>query len=390
MIDRVKVLVVIGELEVGGTERQLLNVSREINSDDIEVVVYALRGDGSLIESFLAAGIRVIYPPGHSRRWLGLLRTAAHLVRTFRSERPRILHFFLPEAYLIGGLCSLLGPSCVRIMSRRSLNYYQRRWFGIRSIERILHHRMDGILANSRAVLSDLKNEGVPDHISGVVCNGVSVPPNIDETAIAALRLELSLNPTGIVLIVVANLIPYKGHSDVFDALVCARDSLGDSWTLLLVGADHGIEIGLKQRAKDAGIEANIRWLGRQSDVYPYLAVSDIAVLASHEEGFSNAILEAMAMQLPVIATAVGGNLEAVLDGKTGILVPPENPKVLAAAIIRLANEVNLRQEMGKAGQKRVLHFFAIEQCADAHRRLYLDLAHGRRTPIRSLVGIGP
>ena len=60
MIDRVKVLVVIGELEVGGTERQLLNVSREINSDDIEVVVYALRGNGSLIESFLAAGIRVI------------------------------------------------------------------------------------------------------------------------------------------------------------------------------------------------------------------------------------------------------------------------------------------------------------------------------------------
>ncbi|HCU88606.1 MAG TPA: hypothetical protein DGR97_01595, partial [Gammaproteobacteria bacterium] len=267
MADRIKVLVVIGQLEIGGTERQLLDVSREIDSDDIEIIVYALRGDGSLAGSFLAAGIRVIHPHHHSRRWLGLLRTAVHLIRTFRSERPQIAHFFLPEAYVLGGLCSLLAPPCVRIMSRRSLNYYQRRWLGIRAIERILHRRMDGILANSQAVLSDLQNEGVPDHISGVVRNGVSAPPNIADSRLAALRAELKLNPTGIVLIVVANLIPYKGHSDVLDALVRARDRLGEAWTLLLVGADHGVEAELKQRAKDSGIYGNIRWLGRQSDV---------------------------------------------------------------------------------------------------------------------------
>ncbi|HCU88528.1 MAG TPA: glycosyl transferase group 1 family protein, partial [Gammaproteobacteria bacterium] len=101
-------------------------------------------------------------------------------------------------------------------------------------------------------------------------------------------------------------------------------------------------------------------------------------------------VLEAMAMQLPVIATAVGGNLEIVLDGETGILVPPENSQMLATAIIGLANNSELRQEMGKAGQQRVLRYFSIVQCADVYRRLYIGLAQKRRTSIRSLVGASP
>lgn len=386
MSENVKVLLVIGQLEVGGTERQLLNILPAIGGGQLEFIVYALRGGGSLHPAFRAAGIRVMNPTHHSRRWLGLVRTAVHLITTLRAERPRIVHFFLPEAYVLGGLCSLLAPSCVRLMSRRSLNFYQRRWFGIRSIERFLHHRMDGILANSRAVLADLRNEGVKEHICGVLYNGVATPPSIRVEAIASLRTELGLNPDGIVLIMVANLIHYKGHADVFAALASARADLGKSWTLLLVGADHGIKAELKQQATALGIDAHIRWLGRQGDVQPYLAVADIALQASHEEGFSNAILEAMAARLPVIVTAVGGNVEAVVDGETGIVVPPRDPNELAAAIVRLTNNVQLREEMAEAGQQRVVHHFAIGRCADAYRRVYLGLARGGHTSISSLV----
>lgn len=387
MSERVKVLLIIGQLEVGGTERQLLNILPEIGGTPLEFVIYALRGGGSLNPAFLAAGIRVVNPTHHSRRWLGLIRTAAHLIATLRAERPRIVHYFLPEAYVLGGLCSFLAPPCIRLMSRRSLNNYQQRWIGIRSVERFLHRRMDGILANSKAVLSDLQKEGVSDNNSCVIYNGVAVAREIDEETKASKRAELGLEPDCIVLIMVANLIHYKGHADVFDALAKAYKRLKGAWTLLLVGGDHGIQSDLEQHAVDVGIDAHIRWLGRQSDVQPFLAVADIALQASHEEGFSNAVLEAMAAGLPVVVTAVGGNVEAVVNGKTGIVVPPRGPSALAAAIIRMANNADLRRRMARAGQQQILRQFSIGRCADAHRRLYLGLARGEHSSIESLVG---
>ena len=149
MSARVKVLVVIGQLEVGGTELHLLNVLPDVNHSPLEIIVYTMRGGGRLHERFERAGIRVISPTHHSRRWLGLMRTARHLLATWRRERPQVVHFFLPEAYLLGGLCSILAPRCRRIMSRRSLNAYQRKWPGVRVLERWLHARMDAVLANS-------------------------------------------------------------------------------------------------------------------------------------------------------------------------------------------------------------------------------------------------
>jgi glycosyltransferase involved in cell wall biosynthesis len=101
------------------------------------------------------------------------------------------------------------------------------------------------------------------------------------------------------------------------------------------------------------------------------MAISDISVVASHEEGFSNAILEAMAAGLPVVATAVGGNTEAVIHGATGWVVPPRNPETLAARILALLEDPVKIREFGKRGRKRCQECFSLERMVENHIKLY-------------------
>ena len=389
MSEPIKVLLVIGQLEVGGTERQLLNILPEIEAPPLAITVYALRGGGRLEPAFKAAGIRTISPAHHSRRWLGLIRTTFHLLMTMRAERPQLVHFYLPEAYLVGGLSSLLAPRCIRLMSRRSLNNYQTRWPMIRLLERFLHRRMDAVLANSKAVLAELREEGVPFDRCGIIYNGVGDPAMEDLATADTLRAELGLTPTDIVFIMVANLIPYKGHTDLIAALEIARTRLPHRWAVLLIGADSGLKVTLQEQARVARVEQHLRWLDRQDDPQQFLALADIALSTSREEGFSNAILEAMAIGLPLVATAVGGNAEAVVDGQTGLVVPARNATSLADALVRLATDASLRKKMGAAGRQRVADHFTISRCANAYRRTYLELSSGAGSPISSLDGTG-
>ena len=119
--------------------------------------------------------------------------------------------------------------------------------------------------------------------------------------------------------------------------------------------------------------------MGQRSDIPNVLAASDLSVLPSHEEGFSNVILESMAAGLPVVATRVGGNLEAVVDGVTGWLVPPQNPKVMAEKIVDLLKDPHKARSWGEKGKERVKRFFTVEQMVEKHLALYAKTPFGRR-----------
>lgn len=175
-------------------------------------------------------------------------------------------------------------------------------------------------------------------------------------------------------MVIVANLIPYKGHADLLDALKLSEKNLPRDWRLLCAGRDDGIEGSLRRKVREYGFEDNIRWLGSVADVPALLAAADIALLASHEEGFSNALIEYMAAGLPAIATDVGGNAEAVEHGETGLIVPAGNPQLLAEAISRLANNPDLRESMGRNGRARVQHRYALSTCVQNYVELYRRL----------------
>lgn len=247
-------------------------------------------------------------------------------------------------------------------------------------LERFLHPRMDTLLGNSLAVVNELHAEACGRAPVRLIYNGIEdsrTPHGIRERK----RIELGLEDGVLVIVVVANLIPYKGHEDLLNALALVKESLPANWRLLCVGRDDGIGASLRELARVLGIETNVMFLGSLLCVEECLAAADIAVSASHEEGFSNAVLEAMRAGLPMIVTDVGGNPEAVVDCVTGYVVPSHNPEALGSSILKMALSPR-RVEMGARGRARVIEKFSMEACIDAYEMLYFDLKARQQTEV--------
>ncbi|MFQ5785166.1 MAG: glycosyltransferase [Alphaproteobacteria bacterium] len=388
-------LVVVGDLDVGGAERQLVQILPRLRREDFRVTVYTLSHKGALAGRLEASGIPVLGPPRFAGvlakiGWRGLVLplSAAALFLLMRRTRPDIVHLFLPEAYLIGGVCALLARCPRRVMSRRSLNRYQRRRPLAARLERWLHRRMQAVLGNAAAVVEELRAEGVPKDRLGLIRNGVEAAAFSTRREIA--RERLGVDGDALVLVTVANLIAYKGHADLLDALGAVDDRLPAGWMLVCVGRDDGLGAELKARAEALGIAANVRWTGMCDDVPGVLAAADIGVLASHEEGFSNAVLEGMAAGLAMVATDVGGNREAIVDGDCGLLVPPHDPRALGEAIVALAGDAPGRTALGAAARTRTVAAFGFDACVTRYERLYAGLAADDPRPVAALLDATP
>lgn len=380
-----KILYVIGSMQVGGAERHLFRVASELARAGHQIQVYAFQPEGPLAHLFQEQGIRVrgFHPPAwltrlvrHERAqaWIVLLLSALGLFGALWSWRPQVLHFFLPAAYIIGGLVSMFAPPCTRIMSRRSLNYYQSKHRLFARIERWLHPKMNRVAGNSKAVLEQLADEGIARERLRLIYNGIDAAQFQRPAARNPMREQLGIAPDALVMVLVANLIPYKGHSDLIDACAGIRERMPAPWTVLLVGRDDGIQAGLEAQARSRGVYDHLRFLGSRRDIPDLLAAADIGILCSHEEGFSNAILEAMAAGLPMVVTDVGGNAEAVIDGQTGLVVPPRQPDQLGEALLKLARDPQ-RALMGERGRQRVQDTFSMQACVDGYQLLYRDAA---------------
>lgn len=383
--DPLDVLIVIGGLGVGGAERHVSYVSRALQCAGWNVGVYSLAGDGPVRADLEAAGIRVMSPPvdqASLRRFLvfrlvWMFLAEVHLTYVLWRTKPRIAHFFLPAAYLMGALAASLAGVKIRVMSRRSLNDYQLSYPVTRWIELKLHGGMSAILGNSMAVVRQLQDEeGVDGDKLGLIYNGIGFTDR--DSNRAQVRSSLGIADSTLVFIVVANLIPYKGHADLIKALGFANERIDQPWRLLVVGRDDGAEREIREIVFAQSLEEKVSFLGMRLDVPDLLAASDIGLLSSHQEGFSNTILEGMAAALPMIVTNVGGNAEAVVDGETGLVVPPRDPRSLADAIVRLARDPSLRERYGAAGRKRVEELFLLDACVARYEALYRGLMQGK------------
>jgi len=263
---------------------------------------------------------------------------------------------------------------------------YQEKYPLLRSVERFLHGRTIGLIGNSQAVFDELATEVRNPSKLALIHNGVEMPPPVTPAYRLRARRALDIDSDALVIVVIANLIAYKGHHDLIDALGLAKDSLPKPWRLLVIGRDEGIGDELKRQAEASDVAANMLWLGEQAAVERLLAAGDIFVLPSHEEGFSNALLEAMAAELAVIATAVGGNLDAVVDEESGILVRPRDPRALAAALTRLAADPTLRRRFAGAARNRVEQRFSLEKCVARYEKLYRAMNEPQVQPIAQVL----
>jgi len=368
------VLFVISALGVGGSERQLALLAGRLTRLNMNVAVYSFL-DGPVRVQLESAGVEVLCAPRALQGVGSIAAATSDLFRIMRRRRPRVAHFFLPAAYLVGAPIAVLARVPLRVMSRRSLNAYQRGWL-VRAIECAYHRTMHAVLGNSRSVVEELRREKVPRERLGLIYNGIDAPDVVQRNE---ARAQLGLPADALVMTIVANLIPYKGHGDLVDALAVAAPRLPSGWRLLVIGRDDGIGDTLRAQAQRAGLSENVLFLGGRDDVPSLLAASDAGILCSHEEGFANAVLEGMAAGLPMIVTRVGGNAEAVRDGETGVVVEPRDPKGLADAIVRLAGDAALRARMGAAGRRRVHDEFGVERFVRNHASLYAALQAGKR-----------
>jgi glycosyltransferase involved in cell wall biosynthesis len=380
-------LFIIGDLDTGGAERHLVQVLPRLARDRFRPVVYTLSHKGVLAPLLENAGIPVIAPPGSAwlRRWPGplgrrgllLVISMTRLIILMRSQRPSVVHFFLPEAYVAGGLCALAAGCPTRIMSRRSLNVYQAQRPLAARVERWLHRRMTAVLGNSTAVIGELRAEGVAEDRLGLLYSGVDLSAFTGTPANDGGNLNM---------VVVANLIPYKGHADLLDALGGIRDKMPEGWVLNCVGRDGGYGEALRARAATLGIADNVHWLGERDDVPAILGQAHLGILCSHQEGFSNSIIEAMAAGLPMVVTDVGGNREAVIDEATGLVVPSHDPTALGAAILALALDPDRCGAMGAAARERARDIFSMETCVAEYEHLYDGLVIGDIRPVADIL----
>ena len=381
-----KIAIVTKRLDRGGAETHLLRVVPELLARGIDVSMLVLERGGRLEADFVARGVAVEGPEKTGGRALHVAKSAVRLARHLRRGRFDAVHYFLPEPYLIGCLMSPFAGAPLRIMSRRSLSDYQRRHPAMGVLERRLHAGTALLLGNSKAVLDELVAEtGTPDKV-GLIHNGISLDERSGLPAQEQIRRALGLGGDAFVMAIVANLIGYKGHADLIEALAIARPNLPPSWRLLVVGRDDGIGAPLQEQARSLGLGDHILWLGERTDALGLLGIADLGVVASHEEGFSNSLIEAMSFGVPIVATAVGGNLDAIVNDQSGTLVPVRDPRAMAAAVVALAGDAALRQRLGTGARQRVEALFTLERCVSRYENLYRGLSRVGREPLQAII----
>ena len=191
------------------------------------------------------------------------------------------------------------------------------------------------------------------------------------------LRAELGIDQNAPVVLVLARLEPQKGHRVLLEAWKSVAQSYPAA--RLVCAGDGVLRAELEAQAAALGIAGSVSFVGQQPNVPDWLALADFTVLPSFYEGLPLAAIESLAAGRPVVATAVDGTSEVVLDGKTGLTVPAGDPAALAAAISRMLAAPELVRTLGRAGRRFVLEHFSRQRQVHQTEALYLDAWHRSR-----------
>ncbi len=319
------------------------------------------------------------------------------LMRLFRRLKPTIVHLSTPKAALLGALASALAGVPIRLfLIRGSITKnskgLRKRLF--RFFERLTVKLAHYSISVSPSLLKYVRSEGIVNHDQGKVLlhgssNGVDgelFNPDRESLASEARTLGSRLGLPGrkngrMVISYIGRLAADKGITELHQAWQTLKIDF-PNLHLLLVGPLESEDPVSKEIVSALESDERVHMTGLVVETAPYYALSDVVVLPTHREGFSNVLLEAGAMRVPAVASRVAGCVDAIVDGVTGTLVPPRDSQTLADAIREYLQDPGLRARHGQAGRERVLKDFQPEMMWEALYNEYVQLLRDKDLPV--------
>jgi glycosyltransferase involved in cell wall biosynthesis len=380
-MQRLRVLFLIDQLiDTGGAERFAIGLATHLPSDRFELWVCSTRvAEPSAVAMLREAGVRHVHLGRRRKRDVYRMSGLAALLRR---ERFDILHAHMFGSNLWG---SLIGRACrvpVIVAHEQTWSYQGdpiRRWLDGRVIGRLASRFVAVSTQDANRMVSI---ERVPPEKVVMIPNAYVPRPGSPDTD---LRGELGLNGGTPLLASIAVLRPQKALSVLLEAYSSVLEAIPDAH--LLIAGDGECRDALEQQSRELAINDRVHFLGRRNDVDAILRAADLAVMASDYEGTPLVAYECITNRTPLVATAVGGLLDIVDDGRTGRLVPPRDPSALASAIVELLTDPARREQMASAAAENIEEF-TIGTAARRFASLYEELVAERRRRDEGDVGL--
>jgi len=362
------ILFVINSFEIGGSEKQLLNLLTNFNKQKLNISLFALNINGSLKNKYFNLPINVI---NHNNNFI---KKYYYLYKYLKKNKNSIVHCFLSRSYLLIFLMSFFCKIRYLILSRRSRNFYQKKNIFISFFERLAHKKTNKFLCNSREIIADLLDEGVSINKINLVYNGIDLELIEQVKKKRNIFKKQKIHQNKIKIICVANFYEYKGHKDLIESLNNIRDIFIEKCHLILIGNDRGSKKSIISLLSKYKLSNYVTIIDNTIDVYPYLLESDIGVLLSHQEGFSNSILEYMLSSLCVVATDVGSN-KMLLSHDIKNIVEVGNIELIAKTLKKCIIKSNRdRFAIGNKSRQIVKDKFNIKNITLEYHSIYEDI----------------
>ena len=376
-----RVAMLVTRLVGGGAERQMVTLAELLPRELFQVEFLALSGAGELDDRARAAGITVHYldtagaadaatPMKVARR----ARKTFGYVRAARAGRYDVIDAWLPPNDVLAALLRKLTKTPAVVAGRRNLSDFGApRGSMSRAVRDLANRHVDAVVVNSEAGAADvLRHEGLRPPKVKVIRNGVRPIPDLPGADADAARRQLGFAPDDLVVGCVASLTEVKR----VDLVLQTHAELlpGHPRLRLLIVGGGALRDELELRSAQLGTQQAIRFTGNVADPEKLVGLTDVIVQASRTEGLPNALLEAASAGRAIVATDVGGTREVLDQGRTGLLVPPNDSAALGAALERLLLDPVLRRELGQSARAHVGKVFGIDrfvrEFADLYRRV--------------------
>jgi glycosyltransferase involved in cell wall biosynthesis len=382
MTQKIKIVYFIGSLRLGGAEKQVVELALGLDRSIYDIEIVCINQGGPMVDMVRASGvpvhiIEVSLPYGkyNPRSYIHVMKSLHRIYRHIKESGPDIIHGYLFTAYIVGILCGIWAGVPILVSSRRSLGFFKQDKAWRQIIENYVNWKTEAILVNSKSVWDDvIKREKHCEGKIHLIYNGVDLEKFKPRRGDPEIRKQWRLNREDLIVGVVANLIHYKGHMEILDVAALLKQDF-PNLKFVFVGRDGGMQSQIEKNRDVLSLDKQVILAGSREDVERIIPIFDILLLASHEEGFSNVLLEGMACGKAIVATNVGGNPESVRDGETGFIVPARNPVKMAEALKKLLYDCALREKFGNAGRRRVEEHFSreklIENMDAFYRKIY-------------------